>query len=142
MSISRLEILFGLLTGCRYGEVAGITWGCVDFINQTVTFNKGYDYKKRTGFTDTKTITSNRTISIPSILTKAHKYLQIQQRSQFLKQGYTNKLQLVFITNRHEVPNDNAVNKVLKKILTELKAGNIITFHGLRHTHASFANQP
>lgn len=137
MAISRLEILFGLLTGCRYGEVSGLTWDCVDFTNQTVTINKAYDYKNRTGFTDTKTITSNRTISIPTILAKVLKSLQIQQRSQFLKQGYNNNLQLVFMTNRHEVPSDNAVNKTLKKILTELKTKNVITFHGLRHTHAS-----
>lgn len=137
MSISRIEILFGLLTGCRYGEVAGLTWDCVDFVNQTVTINKAYDYKGRSGFTKTKTITSNRTISITPALSKVLKSLHAQQSSQFLKQQFKNKDQVVFMTNRHEVPSDTAVNKTLKKMLTELKTKNIITFHGLRHTHAS-----
>ncbi|MCP8859475.1 site-specific integrase [Latilactobacillus curvatus] len=137
MAVTRIEILFGLLTGCRYGEVAGLTWDCVDFEARTITINKAYDYKTRKGFTKTKTITSNRTISITPQLAKILKSLQVQQRSQFLKQGFKNNLGFVFMTNRHEIPSDTAANKTLKKILLELKTKNVITFHGLRHTHAS-----
>lgn len=137
LTITRLEIMFGLLTGCRYGEVTGLTWDCVNLVDHTVAINKAYDYKKRTGFTKTKTNSSLRTISINDTLVKMLSDLKRQQDELFAAQGFNNKLNFVFITKTHEIPSDNAVNKTLKKLLTEIAAKNKITFHGLRHTHAS-----
>ncbi|MDK1716590.1 tyrosine-type recombinase/integrase [Dellaglioa algida] len=137
LTITRLEILFGLLTGCRYGEVTGLTWDCVDLVNRNVTIDKAYDYIKRTGFKKTKTTSSIRTISINDTLITMFKDLKEQQSKLFATQGFNNKLNFVFITKYHEIPSDNAVNKTLRKILTELDTKNKITFHGLRHTHAS-----
>lgn len=137
LSVTRAEILFGLLTGCRYGEVTGLTWDCVDFKNNTATINKSYDYVSRSGFKPTKTESSNRTISITKATATMLKKLQFQQRKLYLKQGFDNSCNQVFINNRHQVPSSNAVNKTLASILKEIDANNIITFHGLRHTHAS-----
>ncbi|WP_300562790.1 site-specific integrase [Companilactobacillus sp.] len=136
-SITRAEILFGLLTGCRYGEVAGLTWDCVDLNKQTVTINKSYDYVSRSGFKPTKTETSNRTISISDETTDMLETLLEQQDILFKKHHFKNPNKHVFINNRHQVPSGNAVNKTLAQILNDISAKNIITFHGLRHTHAS-----
>lgn len=137
LDISTAEIMFGLLTGCRFGEVTGLTWDCVDFKKREVKINKTYDYMYRTGFKPTKTESSNRTLKINNDIFGLLKSLQKQQNTAFLSQGYSNTNKFVFINNRHEIPSSSAVNKRLKDILKELKIENVITFHGLRHTHAS-----
>ncbi|MGR3742069.1 tyrosine-type recombinase/integrase [Companilactobacillus sp. DQM5] len=136
-NISACIIDFALATGCRYGEIVGLTWDCVNFTDKTVNINKTYDYKKRNGFKTTKNESSVRLISIDSDLLEMLKKLQLEQRKIFLKQGYKNKLNLVFINNRHEVPSPNGAKHVLQPILKSINAKNIITMHGLRHTHAS-----
>lgn len=136
-SITRAEIMFGILTGCRYGEVTGLTWDCVDFEQNTVTINKSYDYVKRSGFKKTKTESSNRTISISDETTEMLKALKQQQKDLFAIHHFTNPSDQVFINNRHQIPSSTAVTKTLSQILNDIGAKNIITFHGLRHTHAS-----
>ncbi|WP_099974963.1 tyrosine-type recombinase/integrase [Lactobacillus terrae] len=138
MYITLSEILFALLTGCRYGEVAGLTWDCIDFKNKTVDINKTYDYINRTGFKPTKTKSSVRQISINDDLIHMLKKIKVQQNEHFLKNGFKNTEQLVFLSNRNQVPTSNGVNKTLSKVLKELEIDNQITFHGLRHTHASY----
>ncbi|WP_334328405.1 site-specific integrase [Companilactobacillus sp. HBUAS59699] len=138
MYITLSEILFALLTGCRYGEVVGLTWDCVNFDDKTVYINKQYDYVHRNGFKPTKTKSSVRTISINNDVIRMLKKLELQQKELFLKQGFKNDKQLVFINNRHEVPTSNGANKALTNALKAAKADRTdITFHGLRHTHAS-----
>lgn len=137
-SISNYEIIFGLLTGCRIGEVSGLTWNNVHFKNKTVSIVNGYDYNGNNGFKDTKTESSNRTIRISNELITILKKLKKQQRELFLKQGYRDTDNLVFRNGNHKIISDNAVNKNLTtKLRDKVKSKNIITFHGLRHTHAS-----
>lgn len=135
--ITNSEIVFGLLTGCRIGEVTGLTWDCVDFKNNLVHINKSYDYVNKTGFKSTKTVSSVRVISITDELSEMLKKLRKEQRELFLKQGYRDEENLVFRNYRHDITSDNAVNKTLKQRLKTIGSKNIITFHGLRHTHAS-----
>lgn len=135
--ITNNEIVFGLQTGCRIGEVVGLTWDCVDFKNKTVNINKSYDYVNKTGFKSTKTVSSVRVISIPDELVDMLHSLRTEQRELFIEQGYRDNENLVFRNFRHDITSDNAVNKTLKKRLKTIGSKNIITFHGLRHTHAS-----
>lgn len=131
-------IVFGIQTGARYGEIIGMTWDCINFKNKTVTINKTYDYINRTGFHPTKTVSSIRTISIDSELVKFLKRIKVEQNKVFMKQGFRNPDNLVFINNRHLVPSNNAAVKVLRKVLEFIGAKNKdIGMHGLRHTHAS-----
>lgn len=138
-NVSAYEILFALGTGARYAEIVGMTWDCVDLDKNIIEINKTYDYKKRTGFLPTKTESSVRSITIsPELATQLHK-LKIEQKALFLKQGFKNKLNLVFMNYQHYVPSDTAANKKLRSYLLsdKIKAKNLIGFHGLRHTHAS-----
>lgn len=62
--ISRYMIFFALATGCRFSEVCGLTWDCVDLCKKTVKINKKWDYHNSNDFGPTKTESSNRTITI------------------------------------------------------------------------------
>lgn len=131
------QILFGLMTGCRYGEVCGLTWDCVDFKGKTITINKSYDYMRKTGFKKTKTASSVRTILIDHDLITMLKKLKMEQKEYYFEHRFTNPNKLVFLDKKKEIISNNGANYALKRILEEVGAKNIITFHGLRHTHAS-----
>jgi len=138
-SMSYYEIFFGLLTGCRYGEVTGMTWKDIDYSDKTVNINKAFDYTNQSGFKNVKTTSSVRVITINDELVEMLKKLHREQNETFLRQGYRDPLNLVFRNNRHKIISDEAVNKSLKIALDSdhIDSKNIITFHGLRHTHAS-----
>lgn len=138
-SITKYEIALALATGMRYGEVCGLTWNDIDFKNNTIDINKTYDYKNKTGFKPTKTPSSVRILDVDPITMKMMKHLKVEQAKIFLKQQYKNKNNMVFINNLHQIPGDAGVNGVLKGIQKKLniKEDNYLTFHALRHTHAS-----
>src|SRR5699024_8932116 len=52
--ISRYMILFGLASGCRFSEMMGLTWDCIDFNNKKVKINKTWDYTFTNDFSNTK----------------------------------------------------------------------------------------
>lgn len=114
----------------------GLTWPDIDFEKQTVSINKTYDYTTRSGFKPTKTKISVRNISIDTQTLELLQRLKQEQTKTFFKQGFRNDDQLAFLNNRHYIV---GANKVLESALKspEVNANNIITFHGLRHTHAS-----
>lgn len=138
-SISYYEIIFGLMTGCRYGEVTGLTWKDINYKDKTISITKAYDYKFQTGFKNVKTPSSVRVITINDELITMLKKLHKEQNTAFMKQGYRDDLNLVFRNNCHQIISDEAVNKTLRTILDSdhINSKNTITFHGLRHTHAS-----
>jgi len=137
--ITKYEIALAIATGMRYGEVTGLTWKDIDFETNKIDINKTYDYHHRTGFKKTKTVSSNRIIDVDPITMNMLKRLKHEQAELFLKQGYRDDIGLVFNNYAHMVPTDNGANKALKKIQQELKIkkDHELTFHSLRHTHAS-----
>ncbi|MFD1471572.1 site-specific integrase [Companilactobacillus mishanensis] len=138
-AIVNYEIIFALLTGCRIGEVSGLTWDNVHFRKQTVFIEHGFNYDQTQTFKKTKTETSEREIKISTELISILKKLKKQQQELFIKQGYRDERNLVFLNSNHKIISDNAANKALRGKLSspDVNADNIITFHGLRHTHAS-----
>lgn len=119
---SRYIILFSLYTGARFGECLGMTWDCVDFQNEKIKIEKGFDYHFTNDFTDGKSISSHRIIKVPHKLIKLLSTLPIPE----------NQTDRIFprISN-------NAVNKSLRLALTRAGIERDVTFHALRHTHAS-----
>lgn len=138
-TITRYEIALALATGMRYGEVSGLTWNDIDFKKNTININKTYDYKNRSGFKSTKTPSSVRLLDVDPTTMKLIKHLKIEQAQIFLKQNYKNKNNMVFINAHHQIPSDVAANSALKNLQKKLniKESNYLTFHALRHTHAS-----
>lgn len=116
---SRYIILFSMYTGARFGECLGMTWDCVDFENRTINIEKGFDYHFTNDYTDGKTKNSKRKIEVPQKLLDLLNTLPKNQERVFEK-----------ISN-------NAVNKTLHSALKRAGVDSNITFHALRHTHAS-----
>lgn len=123
----QLIIYIAAMTGMRYAEVLGLTPQDLDHSNTHLLVNKTWDYKYHSGFMKTKTRASNRKILIDSTLATCFRaYVEANsikpQDPLFLVDG--------------RAPVSAEINKALTNKLHDLGLPRI-TFHGLRHTHAS-----
>ncbi|KRL12817.1 site-specific integrase [Schleiferilactobacillus perolens] len=138
--ITAYEILTAIYTGARYEEIAAITWDRIDWNNNRLTLDRAYDYITRTGFKEMKTPNSIRTLDVSPELIHVLHQLHQDQIERYLKKGYRDEDQLVFRSIGMTVPSDGAANKALKQYQCEanIPQTDWITFHGLRHSHASY----
>ena len=116
-------ILLIAKTGMRFSEALSITPKDFDFIHQSLSINKTWDYKGNGGFLPTKNESSIRKIQID--------WQTVVQFSELVKSLPEDKP--IFVKNKIY---NSTVNDRLTKIC---KTANIptISVHGLRHTHAS-----
>lgn len=116
-------ILLVAKTGMRFSEALALTPADFDFVRQTVSINKTWDYKTNEGFLPTKNKSSVRKIQID--------WQTVIQFSELIK------------TLPNDVPifvDKKIYNSTINDILGRYckRAGiPIISIHGLRHTHAS-----
>lgn len=122
-NLSDIMIYTSLQTGARFSEVAGLTPADIDFENKTITIKQNWNEKIQK-FTPTKNEQSNRTIKVSDNLLSILANLKSSEHHLFNSQ----------ITNRP--PSSTAVNKRLKTLARQSDVHDL-TFHGLRHTHAS-----
>lgn len=122
-SVSCKMILTAVYSGLRFSEITGLTPEDFDFMNNTINVNKSWQMQDQ-AFKDTKTETSNRVIKMPDA------YMDIAKE-------WTLGKQFAFEGDNGKPISNNAVNKRLRYYL-ELDNSTPITFHGLRHTHASY----
>ena len=116
-------ILLIAKTGMRFSEALAITPSDFDFIHQTLSITKTWDYKTKTGFMPTKNKSSVRKIPID--------WQTIIQFRELVKELNQNERIFNF---------ENTYNSTINDILQRrCKKANIpiISIHGLRHTHAS-----
>jgi integrase len=108
----------------RFSEALAITPKDFDFVHQSLSISKTWDYKGKGGFLPTKNKSSIRKIQID--------WQTVVQFSELIKGKDENEPLFV---NCDKVYN-STVNDVLKR---RCKQANIpvISIHGLRHTHAS-----
>ncbi|NYV68154.1 site-specific integrase [Bacillus sp. Gen3] len=125
-------LLLAMTSGMRYEELIGLTRKDFDFVKNTINVNKTWGYKKNSqrGFGPTKNEQSDRIIKMDPVTMNHFKKL--------FKTTPTNLDQLVFYSqsSKYKVISNTNANKLLKKLLDELKIHSI-TMHGLRHTHGS-----
>ncbi|WP_254842806.1 site-specific integrase [Bacillus sp. MRMR6] len=125
-------ILLGLTSGARFGELMGLTRKDFNFKNNTIKIEKTWGYAKRhpEGFGPTKNEASVRTIKLDK------KTMNVFRR--LFATVTPNLYGIVFYSpeSKYKVISNTNANKVLQKTLQELDI-DPITFHGLRHTHAS-----
>lgn len=133
-----LIYLLTIFTGLRRGEVLGISYDDIDFelnrikINKQVTTVGG-----KSQLTDKlKSISSYRVLDVPSDIMKEIKDHCHNQKKLHLRLGIENKHNLVFCTSRGTWIHPNNINKDFRLISEQLKMEKI-TFHGLRHSHAT-----
>lgn len=122
-AVTSRMIFTSIFSGMRFSEVAGLTKDDFDFENNTINVNKSWQIHDQE-FKEPKTKTSNRIITMPK------NFMEIAKNWDFGEK-------FAFVGENGTPPSDNAANKQLRRYL-EKSGSKIITFHGLRHTHASF----
>ena len=116
-------ILLIAKTGLRFSEALGLTPADFDFVHQTLSVSKTWDYKNGGGFVPTKNASSVRKVQLDWQL--------IMQLSALLKDLPENDP--IFVNGK--VYNSTA-NNVLARHCARVEVP-VISIHGLRHTHAS-----
>lgn len=122
-SVSCKMILTAVYSGLRFSEITGLTPDDFDFKRNTITVNKSWQMQDQ-AFKDTKTETSNRIITMPD------SYMNLAKK-------WTLGSRFAFEGDNGKPISNNAVNKRLRYYL-DMDNSTPITFHGLRHTHASY----
>jgi len=126
--------LVALYTGARFAEIEGLTWKDINANFGTISINKAWNTLDNSGFKETKNEQSKRIIRAnPELFELLDQY---QDSQEFLK--IDNPLNLIFMGPNGKVPSSNAANNMLHTALKNINASKDITFHGLRHTHASY----
>lgn len=127
-------------TGIRRGECLALTWGDINFNENTLRVNKTLTQgvKGKQIVQAPKTRKGRRTIILDKLTIKYLKEWHMKQRKLFLRYGFNtvNKSQLVFTTNKNTHKSLNTPGKWLSKIIKDHNLKKI-TVHGFRHTHAS-----
>lgn len=118
-------ILLLAKTGMRFSEALALTPKDFDFVHQTLSINKTWNYKSDGGFLPTKNQSSIRKIQLD--------WQTIIQFSQLLKGLPEDKP--IFVHTKGKIYN-STVNSVLARLCKKANVP-IISIHGLRHTHAS-----
>lgn len=122
-----LMLYIALTTGLRIGEILGLSYD--DITKDSLSVNRGYDYKDTKTFTKGKTKSSIRTIAItPDLFNKVqkHKLTNIKY----------NKLYLFLNERNKPIISHNGLHRYFRRLLERLELP-IVTIHVLRHTHAS-----
>lgn len=116
-------ILLIAKTGMRFSEALAVTPADFDFSHQTLTIDKTWDYKGKTGFAQTKNKSSVRKIQIDWQL-----IIQFSELTRNLPEN-----EPIFI--KGNVYN-STINDILSRHCKNMDIP-VISIHGLRHTHAS-----
>ena len=141
-----------LAAGCRLGELMGLEWTDVDFDNNTITIRQASQYIPGQGtFTkDPKNDTSKRTISMPTPVMSIISDLEHWQKVRKVELGnkwkgcsFKDDEKEEYVPGRLFIQADGSpmhpyTPSKLWKAFVEEKGLPKLTFHGLRHTSASY----
>ena len=122
-------IYLSAVTGLRFSEILGLTVEDIDYKNKRIIVNKTWDYKYHTGFKATKNESSIRSVDID-----VHTLKIIKQVIKYRR--FSSPSQKICVDEHGKLPVSATINRYLEKICRQLKIAPI-SFHGLRHTHAS-----
>ena len=134
MNLRNLSILLGLFSGIRIGEICGLVWGDLDFVNNTLSINRtAQRIKNIDGNSNTKTKlvvdkpkteSSIRVIPLPEILIS------------ILKE-YKQDDNIYIFSNYSTIPKyPRTVEKYFANVLKRIGIKQL-KFHSLRHTFAT-----
>ena len=135
----RVVIQLALDSGCRRGELTGLSWDDVDFEASTITINKVTQYVNNQVIEKDhpKNSSSIRIVTITPQTLDLLKEYKIEQEKQKAKLGSlwknSNK---ILIDNFGGNMHPDTPSKIFKKIQVKYGLKNL-NFHGLRHTSAS-----
>jgi integrase len=131
-----IAVYLAIMTGMRQGEILGLRWSDIDFekrnitIQQTVTRHRKIKQGAKTKNSVRSVAISPETVEV----LKEHRQMIVQERVA-LGPNYENN-DLVVCTHFGGPVTQRAIQKVWNSFLKKTGAPKI-TFHDLRHTHAS-----
>lgn len=140
-------ILLALGTGLRQGELLGLIYEYIDLEKKTLTvkytikdvteISRDGTRNYTTKITTPKTVSSLRTIPIPSALIPMLKQHIVNEKLRYLRNGLTFSKKSFLFTNNVGMPlNRNSIVASFKRFL--IRNGiPIKKFHALRHTYAT-----
>ena len=139
----RCAVLLALTCGLRLGEVDGLTWADVDFKRCTIDISKALKYTGRSGtfVGETKTVDSERNITLPAGMMALLDQTQKHQQEKAVILGDRWRGVGRIVCNWDGAPlHHDTVSKWFRRFSS--RNGFDVTFHQLRHTHATllFAN--
>ena len=127
-------------TGMRRGEILSLAWDCVDFKHNVIFVKRSLKRSTHAYLGSPKNKSSIRKIAVDETTMN---YLQQWKHQQHNEMIYFNfdtykiKEQLVFSTYRDNKPMPEAAADKYINQLTKEHHMKHVTFHGLRHTHAT-----
>lgn len=136
----RIPAIIALFTGLRMGEVFALRWGQVDLDRKALSVREALEETKEHGirFKAPKSAAGRRTITLPdyavSVL-REHRLAQLELRMQ-LAAGKLMPADLVFQNAEGGVFSPSYLSKAWSDLASRIGAAGV-TFHALRHTHAS-----
>jgi integrase len=135
----RLFTLFflALMTGMRQGELLGLRWKDVDLGNFSLTIKQVLSHNGKEFHPGAKSKAGNRTITLSEDTVaqlKRHRKIQLEEKMQF--GGEFNANDLVFCSEAGTPMIPRNVNRRFDR-LVEIHQMTDISFHGLRHSHAT-----
>jgi integrase len=128
-----------LASGCRRGELLALRWTDIELGRGVVKVERALEETKAgIRFKETKTEGGERSISLPASIVDvlvAHRKAQLERRMK-LGLGKPGACALVFCDDAGEPIGPNALSVIWRRALAKHKLP-VVTFHALRHTHAS-----
>jgi integrase len=134
-----------LATGCRRGELLALAWGCLDLDRATISIERSLEQTKKQGekgcelrFKRPKTKAGVRTLSLPAsavAILRKHRQSQLELRLQ-LGLGKLPDDALVFCRPDGSPIPPNDVSRDWARVCASKDLPQV-SFHALRHTHAS-----
>ncbi|MBB3113615.1 integrase [Paenibacillus phyllosphaerae] len=136
---SRYSIAFYLavMTGMRQGEILGLRWSDIELNGGIIRIQQTLSHDGKQLIAGAKTAGSIRSVTIsPATIQMLQEHRQLIDQERAAGDASYQHHDLVVCTSRGTPTSGRAIMKVWYKLLQEHQAPPI-TFHDLRHTHAS-----
>lgn len=134
-----MPVFMAVTTGARRAEILALRWADIDLKKGIVNIGRGLYTTKEQGlfFKNPKNKTSKRAVNISAEVIKAlKKYKTVQKRSMLSFGKQQGENDLICSLQDGSMINPSTVTKRFQEVTED--AGYKVTFHQLRHAHASY----